>query len=470
MKQRIPRLLFAGTETGVGKTTIVTGLLRYWTLQKLRVQPFKVGPDYIDPGFHTAAAMRVSHNLDSWLLSKKNIQNLFFKNSAGADVTVMEGVMGLYDGFSSTTDQGSSAEMAKMLDCPVILIVDAGKMARSAAAVVKGFQELDKKVKIAGVIFNRIRSEGHYQILKKGVEKECRIPCLGYVKPNPKLSLPEQHLGLIPIEAAHGKLKAWFDFISKEIPKNIDCDKLLKIAKSANEINLDKPKVQISGLNKRKLRCRIAYAKDEAFHFYYPDNIEVLEEKGAEMVPFSPMYEQKIPDDVDALYFGGGFPENYAGEISSNKLMHQSLRKWAKKGMPVYAECGGLMYLCDKLILKNKKKFKMAGILPGNIVMTAQLQNFGYTYVEALQNNLLFKKGEKCRGHEFHYSYWNGRSGNIKPAYKAKKSLKSKSVYEGAGSGNILASYIHLHFLTKPELARRFIEKAVNFRKKHETV
>lgn len=453
--------MFVGTESGAGKTTIVTGLLRYWTQHSLRVQPFKVGPDYIDPSFHTAAAMKVSRNLDSWLLSQKNIESLFCQHSKQVDLSVIEGMMGLYDGHSSTNEEGSSAQIAKWLDCPVILIIDASKMARSAAAVVKGFQQLDKKVLLAGVVFNNVSSQGHYQLLKKAVEKETSLLCLGFVKPNPKLALPEQHLGLVPVEAAFGKLKTWFDLIAKEVAKNIDHEKLLKIAKKAPVVKSCSTEPSVK--KRLEKRVKIAYAKDEAFHFYYPDNIEVLESLGAEMIPFSPIYENKIPDDVDALYLGGGFPENYAKEIAQNRSMLQSVRRALKKGLPTYAECGGLMYLCERLVLQNKKSFKMVGALPGKIVMTHQLQNFGYTFVEAARDSLLFKKGEKCRGHEFHNSYWQGNKKEIRASYKTKKRAQGPVVSEGMITPNVLASYIHLHFVSKPVLAKRFIEQALLF-------
>ncbi len=445
-----PRVLFAATESGIGKTTIVAGLLRFWTEGGRRVQPFKIGPDYIDPGFYTAAAMRVCRNLDSWLLKKSQIKNLFLRHSAEVDLSIVEGMMG----------RGSSAEIAKLLDCPVILILDASKMARSAAAIVKGFQQLDPKINCTGVIFNFVASAEQYQILKKGVEKECRIPCLGFVKPNPKLKLPEQHLGLVPVEAASGKLKEWFDFVSKEVSKNIDHKKLLKIAAQASNLSLrggQRPTKQ-----SQKKQCRIAYAKDEAFHFYYPDNIEMLESLGAEMIPFSPLYENKIPDKVDALYFGGSFPENAAAALAANKSMLRSVRDAIQKGVPTYAECGGLMYLCQKLILKNKKAFKMVGVLSGEIVMTDELQNFGYTFVEAVRDSLLFKKGEKCRGHEFHYSCWHKKIASS--AYRTKKKKKGPVILEGFATKNVLASYVHLHFLAKPILAKRLIAAGLVFR------
>lgn len=457
MKKQWPRLMFAAAESGAGKTTLVTGLLRFWTQQGLRVQPFKVGPDYIDPSFYTAAAMRVCRNLDLWLLKKNQIKNLFLRHSADVDLSVVEGMMG---------EEGSSAEIAKLLDCPVILIVNASKMARSAVAVVKEFAQLDFKINLAGVIFNFVASAGHYQILKRAVEKECRVPCLGFVKRNPKLELPEQHLGLVPVEAASGKLKAWFDFVAKEIPKNIDHKKILKIVARASNLSLRGGQ----GPTKQSQikRCRIAYAKDEAFHFYYPDNIEILESLGAEMIPFSPLYENKIPDGADALYFGGGFPENKAAALAANKAMLRSVQRAIQKGMPTYAECGGLMYLCEKLILKNKKAFKMAGVLPGQIVMTEQLQNFGYTFVEAARDSLLFKKGERCRGHEFHYSLWSASKQKTRAAYQTKKKKTEAAISEGIITKNLLASYVHLHFLSKPALAKRFIFAAANYKNKKE--
>lgn len=461
-----PRLLFAGTETGVGKTTLVTGLLRAWTLQGIVTAPFKVGPDYIDPGFLTAGSMRITRNLDTWLVSKKKVFNQFVRGAVQSDIAVVEGVMGLYDGASPTSETGSSAEVAKLIGAPVILVLDAGKLARSAAAVVKGYQKLDRKIKIAGVIFNKTGGEGHYRLLKKAVEKECGVFCLGYLPFDPKLKLPEQHLGLVPVEAASGKVQKWLDTAAKAVTKTIDCRALLKIAEiKSSRLSVSKSALKESPPHKKSV-CRIAYAKDETFHFYYPDNIEALEKAGAEMVPFSPLWDASLPEDLDGLYLGGGFPENGAGGLAKNKSMLKSLKHAARSGIPVYAECGGLMLLTRNLVLKNGKSLAMAGAIPGKVTMTPELQRFGYTFMQALRGSLLFQKGESCRGHEFHHSKWSAKLTKKNGAYNARKSKTGPVYIEGYCAKNILASYLHIHFQTKPSCAKRFVARAVAFKNK----
>jgi len=508
--KRWRRFMIAGTESGVGKTTLTTGLIGLWSRQGKKVQPYKVGPDYIDPSFHSLAAGRQSRNLDTWLLTKKQVCELFSRNSASADLSVIEGVMGFYDGASPTQEAGSSAEVAKLLDVPVVLVVNGKKMARSAAAIVMGFQKLDPKVRWLGVIFNQVSSDRHYDLLRQAVEKECRLPCLGYLPNDPTLQLPEQHLGLVPVETKATVLQEWLNKVIKVVEKNIDSDKLLRKAgidtltrpsrrrgryplqqrwvttevcfvHSSSPRKRESRKLEIFNYldsrfrgndgdvsqrlatsDPRLIQPRIAYAKDEAFHFYYPDNIELLENLGAEMVPFSPLHDFELPE-VNALYFGGGFPENFAQALAANEPMQQSIRSAIQNKMPAYAECGGLMYLVEELQDKAGKSHAMVGVIPGQVQMTERLQNFGYQFVETQQESVLFKKGEKSRGHEFHYSIWKPGPSKETAAYLTWKRGKDQQKLEGYATDSLLASYVHIHFLRSPRWAKRFVAKAHAF-------
>lgn len=411
-------LVIAGTHSGVGKTTIATGLMAALAKQGCSVQGWKVGPDYIDPSYHTLATGRPSRNLDTWMCSKATVRKLFAQSCS--DVNVIEGVMGLFDGARG--GKGSTAEVAKALGAAVVLIVDARSMAQSAGALVHGFATYDPALRVAGVIFNRVASESHYEYLRESV----RVPSLGWVVREDLIALPERHLGLVPA----GERKPDIGRLAETVSRHIDLKRLRKVARV---LAPERPKTKA-----RPATVSIGYAWDEAFTFYYQDNLDQLRSEGARLVPFSPLRDPALPE-VDLLYFGGGFPEVFEEALRANTTIVESVREWRK---PIYAECGGLMYL------------SMAGAIPGQIRMTDRLQNFGYAEATALIDTPLLRAGETVRGHEFHYSSWDGPAN----AYRVRK--RGKERVEGYAGGNILASYVHVHFSSKPSLARRLVAAA----------
>ncbi|WP_418789919.1 cobyrinate a,c-diamide synthase [Phosphitispora sp. TUW77] len=466
---KIPRFMIAGTHSGVGKTTITTGIMAALASAGFKVQPYKVGPDYIDPTYHTMATGNKSRNLDTWILDNETVKKVFVKSASKADIAVIEGVMGVFDGSSGTVDQGSSAHMAKLIDCPVILIVDTSSMARSAAALVSGFLNFDPDLKIAGVILNKIGSERHLKLVTEAIETYCNIPVVGYVKKNAALELPSRHLGLVPTVEG-GELPRMVNSLAGEISKGIDINKLTNLAMAAPELPDDIldtcDKDLVSGIDQCKTNVRIGIALDEAFSFYYYDGLEVLEEKGAELVPFSPLHDQALPENLDGLYIGGGFPEIFIKELSWNMPLMREIKLAGAQGMPVFAECGGLMYLSREIVDFDGKRYQMTGLVPGACIMENKLIGMGYVEAESLSDNVIAPKGKKTRGHEFHYSRIEPtENSNFKHAFRLVRSRYQQPILDGYANGCILASYVHLHFASDPELAERLIQHCNNFKK-----
>lgn len=450
---KYPRIVIAAVNSGSGKTTIVLGLMLALRKQGLRIQPFKVGPDYIDPSYHTQAAGRVSRNLDSWMLSKNTILKLFERNALNADISVIEGVMGLYDGLADT-EEGSTAQLAKILKAPVILILDGRSLSRSAAAIVMGYKKFDTKVEIKGVIINNIGSNNHYSYIKSSIEKEAKIPVLGYLPKNPDLKLPERHLGLVP--TPEKKLRGiFYRKLSNLIERHIDLDAIMKIARQAPVFIKNSSNKQ-QGTTFTQKPAVIAVAFDEAFNFYYQDNLDILKSLGAKLVKFSPLRDKKLPKEVSGVYIGGGFPELFAIRLSLNKQLIEDINKQARRGLPIYAECGGLMYLAKSIVDFEKKKWPMAGIFEGSVNMGRRLHGLGYVNIETVKDNILSKKGAKARGHVFHWSYLDNLSKKDNFAYRIKKNT-DEVFYDGLIQGNVLASYAHLHFASDISLAKNFI-------------
>lgn len=452
---KIPRLLIAGTQSGVGKTTVAVGIMAALVKRGLTVQPFKVGPDYIDPTYHAAVTKRIPRNLDTWLLKGTWVLGVFQKACSGADCAVLEGVMGLFDGHSESNDRGSTAETAKVLQVPVLLVVDASRMARSAAAMVRGYMEFDSSLKIAGVIFNKV-GERHFVVLRNAVQRYTDLPVLGYLPPLPEAAIPERHLGLVPAQENQALLRGW-DRLAQVVARSIDLDRLLYIAHRAPPL----PETQLPGQahSKRAKGVRIGVARDKAFHFYYQENLDLLKELGAELVEFSPLKDQKLPDRLDALYVGGGFPEVFASDLARNRSLQNAVKDVIRQGIPTYAECGGLMYLCERLVDGQGRSHRMVGVLPGAVRMTDRLQNFGYTTVIPKRDNILAKANDSIKGHEFHHSVWDHRVPAQQTAYTVIKRREDRRP-EGFIQGNLLASYIHLHFLTNVRWARGFVASA----------
>ena len=489
---KIPRLLIAGTHSGVGKTTVTAGLIQAFTRQGFKVQPFKAGPDYIDPGYHSEAAGRLCRNLDSWLIPPRRLPELFQRSCRGADLAVIEGVMGLYDGASATGDAGSTAELAKLLDCPVLLVLDASAVSRSAAAVVRGFRDMDRKVRIAGCIVNRLSGLGHYRLVKEGIERLAGVPVVGWLPKDPEIHLPERHLGLVPAIERKG-LPPLMKRLERVVAANFDLPAIRRIAEGAPLMSsLRAPKGRsnlrdcfVAGAPRNDSRVPIAVARDEAFHFYYPENLELLEDLGTELVPFSPLKDRRLPRGVAALYLGGGFPEVFAPQLARNRRMKEDIRWAVNAGLPTYAECGGLMYLARSISAADGRRHRMAGLIPADVRMTDRLQNFGYQEVRSKGANLLARAGEKARGHEFHHSIlerWApavteaapsllprkcrgaGAPRPVRPAYEIRARRGGAVRLEGYADGSLLASYVHLHFWSQPRWAERFVQSARAFK------
>ncbi|MCZ7357579.1 MAG: hydrogenobyrinic acid a,c-diamide synthase (glutamine-hydrolyzing) [Candidatus Methanoperedens sp.] len=422
-----PSVMIAGTGSGVGKTTIAMGLMAS-LCGKYRVQPFKVGPDFIDPGHHTKICGRPSRNLDSYMMGETGVLETFSRAFDDADFCIIEGVMGLYDGLDAT-EIASSAHVAKMLNVPVILVVDAHGVSRSIAAVVKGFSEFDR-VNIQGIILNNTGSERHIKLIRDSLcDAGIKIPVIGALPKSREISIPSRHLGL----HMAGEDECDMKMLSDLIEKNIDVESVMAIASSfiSTGVEFKEPD--------EKFDVNIGIAWDSAFCFYYQDSFDVLRKSGAELTFFSPMSDE-LPQ-VDGLYLGGGYPELYAQELSDSKTRGQ-IRKVAENGMPVYGECGALLYLNESL--ETDRSYKMAGILGASSRMTDKLQALGYTEACIVSDSLLAKKGKIIRGHEFHYSVTEcDRDAHF--AYKLRRGKGINAGMDGLTEHNTLGSYMHTH-------------------------
>lgn len=446
-------VMIAGTNSGAGKTTITLGIMNALKQRGLSVQPFKVGPDYIDTGWHSIATGRSSYNLDAFMLPEETLIARFFHHADKADVNIIEGVMGLFDGYGTDPTFCSSYGAAKLLGVPIILVVDGKAVSTSIAATVKGFQNFQQDTPIIGVIVNRVNSESHYTLLKNAIEQYCHIPVLGRLPNDPLLNLPERHLGLVPKE--EGMREDYWRHLAAQVEKYIELDHLLEL--------ITQPKPQILELPRPNLNyvgLRIAIAKDEAFHFYYADNLELLTDLGIELISFSPLKDSVLPA-CNAIYIGGGFPEMFAEPLSMNIQMRSALLQAHQANIPIYAECGGLMYLGKTLITEEQQEYPMVGILEGFSHMTKGLKRFGYTSAIAKVDTLLALKGEILRGHEFHHSEFTTA---LPAAFTLQKIRDGEviSTWEGGYQvGNTLASYLHVHFYQSPMMLRNWLDRAI---------
>ena len=450
----LPRILITGTHSGVGKTTITLGLMSVLKERGYNVQGYKVGPDYIDPSHHTAVTGRPSRNLDTWLMSRDVCLELFERSLVQADIAVIEGVMGLYDGCMDGTEYGSTAHLSKILNTPTILVIDARGMSRSAGAVVLGYKHFDKDIRIRGIILNRIKSERHYVSIKKSIEDNCDIPVLGYLSFNEEIILPERHMGLVP-SAEQELSKSAYQKIGNLMSATVDIDRLISIASSVNSLPAFKKTVFVG--NNDRFYFRIAVAVDEAFNFYYQDNLDLLESYGVELAYFSPIYDKYLPADIDGLYIGGGFPELYAAMLASNTTMKESIRKAYKNGVVIYGECGGMMYLLEKMVDFKNKTYEMCGIFKGMTKMENKRQGLGYVTVQAQHDSLLCNNGDVFRAHEFHWSSLHVPEGTSY-AYTISKCDENKTKADGLFADRVMGSYDHVHFATDPRLAKHFLQ------------
>lgn len=446
-KVEIPRILVAAPHSGAGKTTVTMGLAA-WLSKEMSVRPFKVGPDYIDPGYLQAGAGVPAVNLDGWLLKKSQVKQVFHRHAAGSDIALIEGVMGLFDGRGSSF-AGSAAQIAQWLDVPVLLVIDASRAGRSLGAVVSGFCEFDKKVRIAGVFLNRIGSPKHLKIARDAIEKYAGVPVIGYLPNDPDLAAPSRHLGLV--QSPLDELEALAQRVGSIIAETADRNRLLAIASSAPPLGMA-PEPNPEPLDRR---VTIGVARDEAFSFYYHDNLMLLEDLGAQITFFSPLRDAALPGGVDGLFFGGGWPELHAAELAANESMRRSVLKAADDGLPIYAECGGLLYLTRQITAKSGRE-AMVGLLPAVSTMMEKRQGLGYRSAKFNCSTILGEKGMAVRGHEFHWSTVDientGLNRDFEPAY-----MYSDGRLEGFATDTVLASYLHLNWNSRPDLAANFI-------------
>ncbi len=457
----IPRLIIAAPSSGSGKTTVCAGLTAALAARGRRVAPFKVGPDYIDPGYHALAAGRPCHNLDPWLLTPERIWTSFIRRSAGADVALIEGVMGLFDGYSGPDDTGSTAHLARLLQAPVVLVLNARAMARSAAAVVLGFRDFDPRVALAGVVLNQVGSEGHARLAQAAIEAETGVPVLGYLARNSELVLPERHLGLVPT-AEPGPWHAWRHEVRRSVEATVDIDRILALAEGAPPFS--EQAQDLFAFEPVHPSPVIAVARDAAFNFIYEDNLDLLRAAGAEIAFFSPLADEALPRGTQAIYLCGGFPELYAADLARNQRLHAAVRGAHADGVPIYAECGGLMYLTEAIVDLQGALYPMVGVLLGLSAMTPRL-TLGYRMFRTLGDSWLWQAGEGMRGHEFHHSIWQSRPDDLPFLYELQPDAHVPAVRrEGTCAGNLIASYTHVHFLSQPILAARFVQAASQYR------
>ena len=440
-----PRLLIGGVSSGVGKTTVTVGLCRALQRRGLDVQLFKCGPDYLDPTYHRRVSRRPVHNLDSWLMGPRALGETFARVAASADISLIEGVMGLFDGASPTALTGSSAEIASLTQTPIVLVVDASGMARSVSALAKGFACFEPGIAPAGIICNRVGSAGHLELVRRAQLPD--IPVLGGLCVQTTLEFPERHLGLFAAQELDTEplFEAWAD----EIDARFDLDALLALARSAPPLTAaEKPSARPARA------CRIGIARDAAFHFYYEANLRLLESFGAELVPFSSLDDAALPD-VDGLYIGGGYPELHAARLARNRGMRESIRALAARGRPIYAECGGLMYLSNAIIDRSGARHEQLGLIEGVAIMQDKLQALGYVEVETRRASPLGAAGTRYRGHQFRYSNLDTAAPPEALAVRAARTGDTHA--EGYGGDNVLGTYVHGHWAETPTIPEAFV-------------
>ncbi|HBQ64239.1 MAG TPA: cobyrinate a,c-diamide synthase [Clostridiales bacterium] len=495
----IPRFILAGTHSGCGKTTVSAGVMAALVKRGLQVQPYKVGPDYIDPMFHTYITGRASRNLDSWLLDAETLAYLFHRAARGMDLAVVEGVMGLYDGCSVSSMEGSTAHVARLLNCPVILVIQARGMSLSAAALVNGYMDFMGGSDIRGVILNGISSPGLFLHLKKIIEENTGVRVVGYLPESEDYTLAERHLGLVP-DSGVPDLKEKVAKLAARVEECIDLDLLLRMAKDAGQFRAPTSErfqalkaqgsriapatahtapaaaqtapaaaptqtgaasAQTGAASARigAASARIAVAKDEAFNFYYQDNLDLLQMLGAELLEFSPLRDRALPEEATGVYLGGGYPEVFARELSENTPMLADLKGKLNRGLPAYGECGGFMYLCRSIRDHGGNTFSMAGLFPYSCVMTEKLQRFGYVHLNFMKSCILGQPGSSVRGHEFHYSTVDAapEEGRME-VVKYRQTGDGPRWRDGYRQVETWAGYPHIHFWSNPETARNFVK------------
>lgn len=445
----IPRVMLSAIRSRTGKTTISIGLMRALTNRGYKVQPYKVGPDFIDPSFHQFATGRPSRNLDSFMF-KNNIMEAFQRGFKGADLAIIEGTMGLYDSHNAIDERGSSAEISKILRCPVLLIADVERMSRTVAPLLIGYKVFDKDVDIRGVILNKVGNPRHAKKVKTAAEKLAKMKVFGVI-PRQDVVIPDRHLGLIPAHE-RDEFAEIFDKLANVVEKYVDVEGIVKVAEKAVELE---PVPEHPIFRKEVDKVKIGIIMDRAFSFYYQDNLDAFASK-AELVYIDALNDKKLPE-VDALYIGGGFPEVFAKELEANKKLREQIYHFCTSNKPVYAECGGLMYLGESIIVDDGE-YDMVGFLPLKTEMHKKFQAHGYSIYRVVKNNIISRRGDILLGHEFHYS-------KVIPLKKFNFAFKVKrgsgiGGYDGIMLNNTLATYIHLHVLSYPQMVYNLVRAA----------
>jgi cobyrinic acid a,c-diamide synthase len=457
-----PLLIIAGTTSGVGKTTISLAIMHAFKNKKgLLVQPFKIGPDFIDPSYHKIITGKESRTLDAWFMGNEGIISTVEYATKDVDIGVIEGVMGLFDGMSGKNDFASTAYVAKILDAPIILVVDAAKAARSIAAMIFGYLNFDKKLRIIGIILNNVSGPKHEKYLIEACKNSLNVPILGIVKRDKDLKMDERHLGLIPSAELEPSKRNKIVRLANKVSEEIYYDKIISL------INVRKAKIAkpISGKNKVPKLVKIAVALDNSFNFYYNENLKILRNLGAEITYFSPISDNCIPDGISGIVLGGGFPEVMADKLNSNQSMLKSIKKAGEQGIPIYGECGGLMYLTKSITgyKDSKRVFRMVGIVDARTKMTGKLI---LNYTNADMNLTTFRNIKNIRGHEFHYSTIEDLPSDSKFVYSMKRGIgMDGGKHDGILTHNSIASYMHLHFYDN-RFPKMWIKKCIEFQRK----
>ncbi|WP_456455427.1 cobyrinate a,c-diamide synthase [Methanopyrus sp.] len=446
----IPRIVLAGSSSACGKTMITAGIIRALRDDGYEVQPFKVGPDYIDPSYHWLASGRPCGNLDTFLFREEHVIWLFQHRCEGADLAVVEGVRGLYEGIGAVGVRGSTYHVSEVLNAPVVLIVDARSLTKSVAALVKGYTELEG-ANIVGVILNRIRSEVHYRKARRALVKYTDVKVLGYVPRDRRLKVEYRHLGLVPTPERLEEMRERLRTVAEVISEHVDLDALIDVAKAAGPLEPGERPWEVN-----PTKCRIAVAKDEAFNFYYPENLEALEENGAKLLEFSPVRDEDVPPDADALYIGGGYPELFARQLEDAESTRDSILELAESGAPIYAECGGFMYLCKELRW-NEDRYRWVGVFDVAVEMTDRVQGLSYTIARAVDDTPVTRKGEMFKGHEFHYSRLVRPEG-LESAYRIIRGQgwRGREGFRPKDFPNVLGTYVHVHAASHLTFATNF--------------
>lgn len=453
-----PRVVISANGSDAGKTLVTMAILWLLTKRGYRVQPFKVGPDYIDPGYHTIASGVASRNLDSWIMAEQTIKRSFIKAAATADLAVIEGVRGLYEAESPISEEGSTAHVAKILLAPVIIVLNCQSITRSAAAILLGLKAFDKYVTVAGVILNKVKDKRHEEKLRSAISYYTRIPVLGVIYRNSALAIPKRHLGLLTVQENAETLRV-IESIGLMLEESLDLDGLIQIMKMAPP--LEAPEEETVP-QKIKSNITIGVFNDPAFTFYYADNIEALRSYGVNVHPINSLSDPSVGDDTSGLLIGGGYPEVFARQLEANSALRNDVKRRSDSGMPIIGECGGLMYLCNSVAVAGSK-MKMAGIFDGEAVMCDKPQALSYVLLESKATSPIADLGDQIKGHEFHYSTIQ----NLKEKNFVFNVLRGKGIInsmDGVICNQTLGMYTHLHYLACPKVALKFVRACQSFR------